>query len=802
MNTFAKKIIPVLFSLMLFIGVMPFGAITAYAANADTEEALVAAVNKGGTVKLSDDISLTDILRVPSGTEVKLNLNGKTLSREINQCKDNGGVIRVEPDAVLTVTDSSGNNSGTITGGASWNGGGICNHGTLYFEGGTISGNTAYHVSYGNGGGIYNAEYHGSKATLYLKGGIICNNKARNGAGVYNGKNGTVIIEQAKVTKKVGILSQTYYTNVKLTDNKASKEGSGIYNANALTVSGAPVFSENDGCDIYLASGKKITVAGELTNETKISVKATGENPVITQDYSKYNTKRPTDLFKSADTGYVVVYSSADNAELMLKNDSKTLIQVYENGKIVKREETDSTDFPDIWKTAIGYSKENKFTVDSTGEESVVEITLGSDFTHNTKIYENQYRNIIVDLNGHYIKQSGKKQEAYLFKVGSRAKLTIKDSNPNSNGYAEHYGGVLADANADDFGSGIIVQDYSQLYMEGGTIYNCKTDLHGGAVYNEGEHATIVLQNCTIDSCQTKDSGDDAHGGGIYVKNANNVLLDNVTIKNCHAEDKGGALYLRERPRNVQLNNVVFENNYADDGGGAIFIDELNNDTEFKFEADGCTFKKNRAGDRGGAVYVNDDDESDRRNPTQFRNCTFTENENKFNGAAIEVNDNGVVLTSCTITDNKTTEKGAVYVEDAYDISLGGKTIIKDNEGREHYDNLVLEKASKKAHAYSSGLYPGSEIHICSSEKDKGYSLVNSVSETQLKYFIPDYGKLQFQKTGTKSAVMVTTASVFSSGKMTVIALLLAAAAIAVCAGIIIKKRKGADSDDAEYEDE
>ena len=51
---------------MLFIGVMPFGAITAYAANADTEEALVAAVNKGGTVKLSDDISLTDILRVPS----------------------------------------------------------------------------------------------------------------------------------------------------------------------------------------------------------------------------------------------------------------------------------------------------------------------------------------------------------------------------------------------------------------------------------------------------------------------------------------------------------------------------------------------------------------------------------------------------------------------------------------------------------------------------------------------------------------------------------------------------------------
>ena len=131
MRKIAKKIIPVLLSLIFMIGAMPLISITAFAANTGNEAALVKAVNAGGEVKLTKDIALSDVLRIPTGKEVTLDLNGHTLDRGLTECRDLGSVIRVEPDAVLTVKDSSNDNSGVITGGASWNGGGICNHGTL-----------------------------------------------------------------------------------------------------------------------------------------------------------------------------------------------------------------------------------------------------------------------------------------------------------------------------------------------------------------------------------------------------------------------------------------------------------------------------------------------------------------------------------------------------------------------------------------------------------------------------------------------------------------------------------------------
>lgn len=64
---------------MLVIGSLPFWSVPAFAANAGTEAALVAAVNKGGEVKLTKDIALTDVLRIPNGVTVTLDLNGKTL---------------------------------------------------------------------------------------------------------------------------------------------------------------------------------------------------------------------------------------------------------------------------------------------------------------------------------------------------------------------------------------------------------------------------------------------------------------------------------------------------------------------------------------------------------------------------------------------------------------------------------------------------------------------------------------------------------------------------------------------------
>lgn len=147
-----KKLVTFLLLFAVMIGVLPVLTVTALAANAGTEAALVAAVNNGGDVKLTKDIALTDVLRIPKGVTVTLDLNGKTLDRGLETCVDLGSVIRVEPGGTLTIKDGSDNNAGLITGGASWNGGGICNHGTLTIEGGTIAGNKSVHSSYGGGG--------------------------------------------------------------------------------------------------------------------------------------------------------------------------------------------------------------------------------------------------------------------------------------------------------------------------------------------------------------------------------------------------------------------------------------------------------------------------------------------------------------------------------------------------------------------------------------------------------------------------------------------------------------------------
>ena len=759
-------------TVVIIAGTVSFASFTAFAkaVTVKTETELFNAVNKGGEIQLKDNIDLTDALGVPSGVTVTLDLNGFTLSRSLDECIDNGSVISVESDATLTIIDCSDYNKGTITGGAAFFGGGIFNNGTLY-----------------------------------LKGGTIINNEAQKGGGIFNGVSGTLIIEKNEFTKKVGLVQKSFVTNVSVTNNTAEKDGGGVYSDGSIKISGAFEIYDNDSYDIYLAKGKKLTVTGELQNTNRTSVMTKdAANSVITEDYSKYNTEKPSELFVSADTKAVLMFSSAENGEAMLKTDSKTVIQVYESGKIVKREETDSKDFVGIWNKAIGYSKDNTSVWGLIKDDSVVEITLGSNYSYDSPLYINPHRNIVLDLNGHYIKRAGKKQKnGYLFKVGEYAKLTIIDSNPNSDGYSNHKGGVIADGNGDDCGGGVIVQKYANFYMFGGTIYNCKTDYHGGAVYAGEDFAYINMKDCTIDSCQTKDSGDDCHGGGIYVKNSSNVILNNVTFKNCKSEDKGGALYLREKPRNVVLKNCVFTGNFANDGGGAIFIDDLKSNTEFSFEAEDCIFTKNKANADGGAVYINDDDEYETRKATVFRECTFTENESTKYGGAMEVNDNGVVLSGGSFTNNKAGGKGgAVYVEGEYDISVAGKLIIKDNDGKDNYDNLCLEEnSSHKAYVYDAGLYDGSEIWLSTSNNKNGIAGVKDVSKYQAKYFHPEKGKLEFKKTGEKEAKMITTASLFGTGSLIIILVLSCVAACAVAAAVVIKKKKGvAENDDDDEE--
>ncbi len=255
------------------------------------EEDLRAAVNNDGltgTIVLGDDIELTNRLNVGYDVDhgsdlnhVTIDLNGHTLSRSLAAADDGGQVISVFGGWTLTIKDSSGDNSGKITGGWSYQGGAIYVYpdAQLTIEGGTITGNRADTKGggYGFGGAIEN---HG---TMTMTGGKITGNTAgQYGGGIYNAEGATLNV-----------------TGGTITGNTAASQGGGIYHeglGGKLNMQGSPVVKDNTTDDVRLAPGQIITVTGAFTSGASIGVAASVPG-IFTTGYGNYNTASPEKYF-------------------------------------------------------------------------------------------------------------------------------------------------------------------------------------------------------------------------------------------------------------------------------------------------------------------------------------------------------------------------------------------------------------------------------------------------------------------------------------------------------------------------
>ena len=150
----------------------------------------------GGTyvVTLLDDVTgnLNKVLSYPTeALNITLDLNGHTITGD-------GTTVAVvfnlgsnqAKNSVVTIKDSSGDNSGKITGGK----GGVKLDGTdctLRFEGGTITGNHGA----SKGGGIF----MGAKAKLIMTGGVITGNSVTGSSSANTGYGGGVLANYADI---------------------------------------------------------------------------------------------------------------------------------------------------------------------------------------------------------------------------------------------------------------------------------------------------------------------------------------------------------------------------------------------------------------------------------------------------------------------------------------------------------------------------------------------------------------------------------------------------------------------------
>ena len=878
------KITAFLLIAMLLFCALP---IVAGAASASTESALRTNVNKGGTVKLTKDIKLSERLVVPKGITVTLDLNGKKLYRDLTECKEDGNVIFVDEGASLILTDTLKAHGGTITGGVAPKGGGIFNRGSLTVTNGVrIAGNYA-NKAFANGvpgarnrndegGGIYNDK----DASLTLQGGEITDNEAYFGGGVSSAIYTKITIEPGSYNEVVDGVKKTLESGVTITKNRGTY-GAGISSEVDLALSGAAELSGNEnGDDLRVGKGLRI-VCGALTYKTPFGVSFfefyAPNTEVITTGWGANNTGRPDQYFFCPDRSVKMNATAAQNGEIKLNLDmKKTVVEVFEKGILTKTEEFDSpadalrkaasyatpcwysfndpqmrefsetfsladlepsdslterllpakqeakakikgyemyTQYFDDWYKAIlnrgqtidiygdiagrysvlkGMTDAQKYAASGYGhwdgslqDDCQVKVTFGANLKFSKPFKVGRSRNIVIDLNGHNINRGGKSQtNGNLFTLDVFSKLTVMDSNPNADGYKGLKGGVLTGGAGSECSGGFILKEFSELNIAGGTVYNCVTDLHGGAIYSNSPNAKVILKDCTFDSCKTENSRDDCNGGAIYTGNSLRITMENVTFRNCYSEDYGGAVYLGNCPGYVQLKNVTFDGNEAKDNGGAMQIGNINDGKMFLLEAAHCTFINNKAGVDGGAVCVKDNDDSAQHKPMVFRSCTFTGNSAR-DGSAFELDDNSVALLSCTITGNKASRSGAVYVNDARSVSVGGTTVIKNNTGKD----LLLDKDGNKTRVYPVGLITGAEIVVSSDSTDKSTVVMKDIDQRQVQYFRSESGtRLEFSKTGEREARMVV-ASLFGNRSVWLV-ILIAAVAVVSATIIVIKKKK------------
>lgn len=182
--------------------------------------------------------------------DITLDLNGHTINRNLSSSKEHGQVFRIE-DGSLTIKDSSEAQTGKITGGNNDGNGGAfyMDDGSLYLEGGEISGNKA-----NNGGAVYADNL--DDACVYVNGGKISGNTAVGNGGAIYLENGYLYVDGGEITGNSAVNGAGVYWNSrnagcftggKITGNKASGEGGGIYGADwgEIYLGGTAVIVDN-----------------------------------------------------------------------------------------------------------------------------------------------------------------------------------------------------------------------------------------------------------------------------------------------------------------------------------------------------------------------------------------------------------------------------------------------------------------------------------------------------------------------------------------------------------------------------
>ena len=389
----------------------------------------------------------------------------------------------------LTMTDC------TITGNkADTNGGGLNVEGTATnITNCTFTGNTAK-----NGGGIYTEKKESTPATVTISGGTIGGtgtDKANKATGTSSdeGGGGIYIGEDCKVT-----LQNNGSTGCTITGNTAQR-GSGVYvNGDTFTMSGnAKIAVDND---VYLKTGKTITVDGTLSNNpaariTPESYRATTvlKGAITTgspQNYTKFTvTPDGSPMTWSIDSSGTLTVTVADATQLynaiQSARDGIPLVITITQGFPI----TESTE-------SLKIRNGRDITVKDNGTRITLDCKYRSQDKHKFFCVESGGKLTLqgeITLKGAFY--VNKEQYAlYVEKFGTaEIKNTVEITGFLNNGYGCVYimgtltmsGGKIA-GNKARWGGGVYIESVGIFEMKGGSIESNQAENLGRAMFISG----------------------------------------------------------------------------------------------------------------------------------------------------------------------------------------------------------------------------------------------------------------------------------------------------------------------------
>ena len=535
-------------------------------------------------------------------------------------------------------------------------------------------------------------------------GRITGGNTTGNGGGILIGERGSLVLEGGEIS-----------------GNTAAGKGSGVYsgvyianNAWPLVVRGGKVIN-NTSTNLYLESGKTISIHQALPDSTNIGVTLAEGAGVFAESTGGYNGGKLSEGdargFFSDNSAYAAGVKSDGKAylgapvtvtfETAGQAPAPAALSVPTGSLITRPELTvpsgmafsgwyKESSFTNKWNfnsdtvdaaltlyakivdaepvAAIGTTNYN--TVQDALDEAVSgdTITLLKNVDIDKTLHLATGKNITLDMAGYTIAQDGSgrilKVEGGLTLTGN-GRLT-GGSSFDKGGAVYLNGGSLTlisgtiTGNSSGRGGAVYAENKAVFTMEGGTISGNNSTNSGGAVYlNIGGNDTASGSTFTMKSGMISNNTA-SYGGAVYA-NLSTVTMEGGAISD-NTASFGGAVYLRGSfgYASFTMKDGFIHDNRATSSGGAVYTDS---NTEFIME--GGTLSNNKAAWHGGAVYASDGTK------TAATSFTMKGGEIRGNtaggkgGALAFYFEGSAVIEGGTITGNSAGESGGgIYAHD------------------------------------------------------------------------------------------------------------------------------------------